>query len=509
MHVRVPRRTVRLRLTLLYGGVFLLSGAVLLGMAYLLVRQTSHPPVYSVKSSGGAFTVNTTVGGGFGVRGSKGPFGFAVFRVNGDQKGGAVSIQGAQITPGLAGQYRVPPTPGKSRTLHLLAPTHTAGQASASGPTSVLAAPGFPLLTLQEAQAQARQLSVLAVQQHRDEQHRLLVDLGIALAIMAIISMGLGWLVAGRALRPLQTITKAARAISATSLHKRLSLSGPNDELRELGDTFDSLLERLERSFAAQRQFVANASHELRTPLTLQRAIVEVALADRNASVEELQATCERVLAIGEQQERMIEALLTLARSERGLERHVVFDLQAPVAEVIASRRSEIGRLGLTVEHRLAHALTSGDQRLVERLAANLVDNAIHHNEPGGFIRVATALRSGEAVLTVSNSGPNVPPDQIERLFEPFRRLGAERSAGVDGHGLGLSIVAAIASAHGAKTSVRARAEGGLVVEVRFPTARSAGGAAASKQGDGAAQDSQPPSNGGARGPVRDPAPTA
>jgi signal transduction histidine kinase len=284
--------------------------------------------------------------------------------------------------------------------------------------------------------------------------------------------MGLGWLVAGRALRPLKTITRAARAISATNLHRRLSLKGPDDELRELGDTFDDLLERLERSFAAQRQFVANASHELRTPLTLERAIIEVALADRSVTTKELRETCERVLAIGDQQERMIESLLTLARSERGLDQRVVFDLQGPVSEVLASRRAELARDQLKLDAALTPALTSGDRRLAERLAANLVDNAIHHNVPGGWVRLATRADSGEAVLAVENSGPRVASDEVDRLFEPFTRTGAERSSRGDGHGLGLSIVAAIVRAHGARLLARARPQGGLAVEVRFPAAR-------------------------------------
>jgi signal transduction histidine kinase len=269
----------------------------------------------------------------------------------------------------------------------------------------------------------------------------------------------------------LQTITRAARAISATNLHRRLSLKGPDDELRELGDTFDDLLERLERSFAAQRQFVANASHELRTPLTLERAILEVALADPSASTAELRATCERVLAIGGQQERMIDALLTLARSERGLDRRVVFDLQRAVEEVLESRRAALEGNHVSLEEHCSGALVSGDRELVERLVANLLDNAIHHNRPGGWVRVATGLDVGDAVVSVSNSGPVVPADQLQRLFEPFTRLGAERSAHGDGHGLGLSIVAAIANAHEARIEARPRPQGGLEVEVRFAVA--------------------------------------
>jgi signal transduction histidine kinase len=493
-----PRYTIRLRLTLIYGGVFLACGAVLVAITYFLVRQTTNGPVYSVKANGTTIT----------VKGPHGPVGFGALR--------GLAPEGTSITGGPAQATRVVgsagPTPvrnGESQQ-RLLAfaqcmrshgvpafPQPVEGQVvfrvNGSGaldpgssrfevaskncrtllPNAGEPAPfgGVSLQALRQARTQAVQLAVLGKQQHQDELHKLLIALGIALAIVAIVSMGLGWLVAGRALRPLQTITKAARAISSTNLHKRLSLSGPDDELRELGDTFDDLLERLERSFAAQKQFVANASHELRTPLTLERAVLEVALADRSASASELRATCERVLAIGQEQERMIEALLTLARSERGLDHRRVFDLSAAVRDVLASRRREIGRRELRLEDELGNALTSGDPRLVERLVANLLDNAIRHNRAGGWIRIATTADAGDAVLSVSNSGPVVPDDQVEALFEPFRRLGPERIAGEDGHGLGLSIVAAIAGVHGAKTTVRAPGEGGLDVAVRFPGA--------------------------------------
>jgi signal transduction histidine kinase len=438
----VPRYTVRLRLTLLYGGVFLVCGAVLLGIAYLLVRQTTDGPAYSVKTNGKSVM----------VKGPGGPVAFGVFHVTAPAKGGKGAIQELRITKPAGGG---------------LAGGGPAGGFSAASPL-----PGvLPPLTLRQAQEQARQLRVLGTLQHHEELHQLLVDLGIALAIMAILSMGLGWLVAGRALRPLQTITKAARAISATNLHKRLSLKGPDDELRELGDTFDDLLERLEQSFAAQRQFVANASHELRTPLTLERAIIEVALADPSVGTQELRETCERVLAIGDQQERMIESLLTLARSERGLDQRVVFDLERPVAEVVASRGAAVAEADLELETKLASALTSGDRRLVERLASNLLDNAIHHNVPGGWIKLATRYDSGDAVLSIENSGPVVAAAEVERLFEPFTRVGADRSTRGDGHGLGLSIVAAIVRAHGARLLARARPQGGLAVEVRFRAA--------------------------------------
>jgi signal transduction histidine kinase len=286
---------------------------------------------------------------------------------------------------------------------------------------------------------------------------------------MAVASMVLGWLLAGRSLRPLQTITATARRISASSLHERLALDGPNDELRELGDTFDDLLGRLDASFTAQRQFVANASHELRTPLTLERAILEVTLADPDASAASLRAACERVLAIGEQQEHTIDALLTLARGERGAERREQLLLDALAGQAMEERRREIDRRGLRLDRKLERAPAAGDRRLIERVIANLLDNAIHHNSPHGWITVQTRVDAGAAVLTVSNSGPLIAPEEIPSLIRPFQRLGAERIAHGDGYGLGLSIVDAIATAHGAVLSVRAQAAGGLEVEVSFP----------------------------------------
>ena len=279
---------------------------------------------------------------------------------------------------------------------------HGVEVAPSGSPLSVL--PESPLL--RRARAQAHQLGAVAVNVRNSDLHQLLVWSVISLAIMAAASIALGWLLAGRVLRPLQVITTTARELSATNLHERLALDGPNDELRELGDTFDELLARLEHSFEAQRQFVANASHELRTPLTLERAILEVTLADPAASAVSLRAACERVLAIGEQQERTIEALLTLARSERGLERREALLLDTLTGQVLEERREEAARRGLRLENKLERAPTTGDRRLIERLIANLLDNAIHHNTPAAGSRSATATEAGEAVLTVRNSGP-------------------------------------------------------------------------------------------------------
>jgi len=397
--LRLPRYTIRLRLAILYSGVFLILGVVLLGIAYA---------------------------------------------------GGSSSLSRSEVARAVSG----------------VAVHRSSGAAPGTKPG--VQEPPATLSVTPESRAEEKQLGTLAVNVHGNDQRRLLAWSGVALAFMVVASIGLGWLLAGRSLRPLQTITAAARRISASSLHERLALDGPNDELRELGDTFDELLGRLDASFTAQRQFVANASHELRTPLTLERAILEVTLADPDADAASLRAACERVLAIGEQQEHTIDALLTLARSERGLERREPLLLDALTTSVLDERREEIARRGLGLESKLQRAPIVGDRRLVERLIANLIDNAIRHNSQHGWLTVASSLEAGEALLTVANSGPVIPPEELGVLARPFQRLGPDRVSQDAGHGLGLSIVDAIATAHGASLAVHAQPAGGLRVEVRF-----------------------------------------
>jgi signal transduction histidine kinase len=304
------------------------------------------------------------------------------------------------------------------------------------------------------------------VAQRSDQLHQLLVESGIALGVMAVASLVLGWLVAGRVLAPLRTMTGAVRRISADALHRRLAVAGPADELKDLADTFDDLLARLEGAFEAQRRFVANASHELRTPLTLQQAVIDVALADPGADVAALRSACLRVRAAGQEQERLIEALLTLACSQRGVPEREFVDL----AVVAAEQLPDSGPPRVSAE--LTAAPLLGDPQLIGRLVGNLVGNAVRHNVPsgeGGWVTVWTGVVGGRACLRVVNSGPVVPGDQVGVLFEPFRRLGAERVRAREGAGLGLSIVAAIAEAHGGVVEARARGEGGLWVEVGFP----------------------------------------
>jgi signal transduction histidine kinase len=293
----------------------------------------------------------------------------------------------------------------------------------------------------------------------------------IALPVVVLLAVVGGWLIAGRLLRPLRTITATARDISASNLNRRLSLDGRDDEFAELGDTLDDLFGRLEASFGAQRHFVANASHELRTPLTAERALLQVALADPDASAQTLRSACEQVLALGDQQERLIEALLTLATSEGGVEQWEPFDLATIAWHVVAGRREEAARRGVGIETSLTAAPTAGDPELAESLVANLVDNAVRHNLDGGRAEISTAAVGGQAAIRVRNTGPVIAPELLGRLFQPFGRAGGERIRHTGGHGLGLAIVQAIASAHGATLTPRAQPEGGLDVEVTFPPA--------------------------------------
>jgi signal transduction histidine kinase len=296
-------------------------------------------------------------------------------------------------------------------------------------------------------------------------------DVGPAIVglLAVLVALWLAWLIAGWFLRPLREMNATAHEISATNLHQRLGLDGPDDELSELGRTLDDLFGRLEASFESQRHFVANASHELRTPLAGQRTLLQVALADPDATSTELRAACEEALALGDQQEQLIDSLLTLATSERGLEEREASNLASLTEHVLISRTEEAERRGLHIESNLAEAQVVGDPRLIASLVANLVDNALRHNAPGGTIEVVTRSAGGRANLFVSNTGPVVPPEDIGRLFQLFQQVGAERVRNATGHGLGLAIVQAIAKAHGAKVTARPRPEGGLDVDVAFP----------------------------------------
>jgi signal transduction histidine kinase len=291
----------------------------------------------------------------------------------------------------------------------------------------------------------------------------------VAFAIMAAFSLAVGWLIAGRFFRPLRAIITTARDISASNLHQRLGVRGRSDEFTELGETLDDLLARLEASFQAQRHFIANASHELRTPLTAGRALLQVALADPEPTVETLRATCEELVELGDQQERLISALLALASSQRGIGQPECLDLADIAGDALLARQEEAERRGIHLRAALDAAPVTTDVNLTESLIANLLDNAIRHNMPGGQAEISTALTTAGAVIAVSNTGVPIPPDAVQDLFQPFRQLGTERTRRGEGHGLGLAIVRAIADAHGAALTARARPAGGLDIEVTFP----------------------------------------
>jgi signal transduction histidine kinase len=394
--LRAPRPTARLRLTLLYGALFLLSGAAVVAVTYLLAAHAT----------------------AVALPGPKGP------------AGGGMPSKPTVVprAPLAAGSHVVHLTPDQVTRL----------------------------------QAQAAHVHDVAM-------HQLLIRSGLTLAVMAVISIALGWLMAGRVLRPVRTINAAARQIGASNLHERLSLDGPDDEFRELAATLDRLLERLEASFDSQRRFVANASHELRTPLTLDRALLERALHKPVPTEAFWRSTCERLLVSSQQQDRLIEALLTLAGSEGPLDRQEPCDLQAVIDGVLLGPEFATKNTGLQIRTQIQPAPVTGDPRLLERLGRNLIDNAIRHNTRNGHVEVTTERRDGDAVLTVTNTGPVVPTGEIERLLQPFQRAGTDRTMHGDGLGLGLSIVLAIARAHDADLSLKPMPKGGLRIEVRFP----------------------------------------
>ncbi|GAA3130752.1 HAMP domain-containing sensor histidine kinase [Planomonospora alba] len=300
----------------------------------------------------------------------------------------------------------------------------------------------------------------------------------VALAVVGAAAVGLGWVVAGRVLAPLHRVTETARRIAAApvadhGLRERIALDGPPDEVKELADTFDTMVERLDRSFDGQRRFVANASHELRTPLTLNRALVELAMHRKTASPD-VKRLGESLLEINARHERLISGLLLLARSEHEITDRSPVDLADVVAHVVAQTSAEAGQAGVAVREEAGPAPTRGDALLLERLVHNLVENGIRHNvgDGTGWVRVTSrTVAGGRVEVEVSNTGPAVPPYDIPPLFKPFRRLGAERVVTGRSTGLGLSIVRSVAVAHGGDVTARPREGGGLVVTASLPGA--------------------------------------
>jgi len=285
----------------------------------------------------------------------------------------------------------------------------------------------------------------------------------LGLGVMTVASGAMGWYVSGRVLRPVRAITETARRASDQHLGERLALTGAQDELKELADTFDEMLERLDQAFAAQRRFVANASHELRTPLTVMRTAIDVALAKPNRTTEQLEDMAARVRRSIDRAESMIEALLVLAISDQGVASSELLDLSAVAEDALELAAPGLARLGLSVRADLAPAEATGDQQLIERMVWNLVDNAVRHNEPGGWIRISTSRCPGGAVLSIANSGAVVPPGAVPTLAEPFRRIDKQPDGGA---GLGLSIAQSVSIAHGAQLDIHSQPEGGLEIRL-------------------------------------------
>ncbi|HEY2578846.1 MAG TPA: HAMP domain-containing sensor histidine kinase [Streptosporangiaceae bacterium] len=304
--------------------------------------------------------------------------------------------------------------------------------------------------------------------QRQEALHHLLEFSLFGLGVMTVASGGLGWFMSGRVLGPVRVITETARRASEQHLGERLALTGPKDELKELADTFDGMLERLDAAFATQRRFVANASHELRTPLTVMRTAIDVTLAKPSPTARQLTDMAVRVRRSIDRAETMIEALLTLAVSDQGKLSTEFTNLATWAEDAIDAAAPEIERLNLKVDTELDPAETAGDPQLLERMIQNLVGNAIRHNEPGGWIRLRTGSSNAAAYLEIANSGPFIPDDAVPSLFEPFRRMEA-RTGIRDGVGLGLSIARSVVTAHGATVTARSQPDGGLDISVVIP----------------------------------------
>ncbi|MFC0863578.1 sensor histidine kinase [Sphaerimonospora cavernae] len=326
---------------------------------------------------------------------------------------------------------------------------------------------GYPPEVAQQIEAWWASHRDLAIESARAE---LLNRSLMALVGVGVLALIFGYVVADRALLPVKQMTATARRLSETSLaHERIGLQGPDDELKELADTFDAMLIRLNTAFDAQRRFVDNASHELRTPLAINRTVLEVALADPEAS-EDLKVLGRTLLGTTARNERLIEGLLLLARSDRELSVRKPVDVREVARTTVEQLAPFAAEESVTIEHDLHSAPAAGDPVLLERCVSNLVENGIKHNSgPNGKVWVRTGMVGRGAVVQVANTGPHVPAYEVESLFEPFRRLNSDRVQSAKGAGLGLSIVRAIAGAHGGAVTAVPRDGGGLVVTVRLP----------------------------------------
>jgi len=479
--LHLPGRTVRVRLTVLYGGLFLLSGAFLLAITYALVAGQRINTAFQISGAlrGNLRLVPAGPQAQYLVRpgGLPASAAAALRRLLGQIASGSghVTSKGAGIPPGVTSVTSVTSLPSVTTVTSLPSVTSVTGPpgitnvSSLPSVTSVSALPGSGghIVAAQGPQFVGFQATLPTP----DQLHALLILCAIALAIMAVVSIGLGWLVAGRALSPIREMTSNARHISAENLHERLGVQGPTDELKDLGDTIDDLLARLETAFEAQKRFVANASHELRTPLTMMRTSVDVAVGKAQPPAE------VRVLAgkVGEgldEADRILEGLLLLARAQRGaLGDLTAISLPALVESAIAADQAEITRKSLTVENQLVPATIMGNEVLLALMVANVIDNAVRHNVDGGAVHISNEFDGVGARLVIENGGEVLGENEVQLLGEPFQRIGAERLASGHGAGLGLSIVSAIAAAHGGALRLTARPEGGLSVVIELPVA--------------------------------------
>ncbi|WP_433469255.1 sensor histidine kinase [Spirillospora sp. CA-128828] len=396
------RPTIRMRLTLLYTGLFVCAGIVLLGLTYLLVQNNLQRQGEPGKAD-------------------------QVFQANG--AGGKTAGPGGQV---------VAPPPGEA-----------------------------PQVTLQKVQGV---LIKGREDYQRETLNALLTQGGIALGLVGAAGLGFGWLLADRALRPVHAITDTARRVARShDLTERIAYEGPRDDVKELADTFDTMLGRLAGAFDGQRRFVANASHELRTPLAINRTLIDVAVRRPDAT-DDVKRLGESLLVVNGRHERLIDGLLTLADTGNVVADAAPLDLADVAGHVLQQAAPEARARGVGTDRLLGPAPTSGDPVLVERLVQNLVENAIRHNHDGGDLHVATRGRDGWAEVVVTNTGPVVPAYEVETIFEPFRRLGNDRVRSDRGSGLGLSIVRATATAHGGGVTAEPRPDGGLAVTVRLPS---------------------------------------
>jgi signal transduction histidine kinase len=440
MAIRWPRPTARLRLALMYTALFVVTATALLGVSYLLVKQREH----------GAATATQII---------------CQKKVT---NSGGVTIRGLVVGPSPAG-FGVSPAACSGAVGFYYQSSGSRGSGAI-----IAARPGQPVPVRGPTATQIRQLTdaVRASQTHALDSFR--IGSGIALALITILSFGLSWWMAGRVLRPLHAITDAARRLSETTLHRRINLQGPDDELKELADTFDDMLARLDRAFRSQQRFVANASHELRTPLATERVLIDEALANESAQPEDFRSILEQLRTNSEETERLVDALLVLARSERGLDRWSEVDLAATAQTAIGAAAPEAILKGVEMRSDLGPVTVKGDPGLLDRLVGNLVENGIRHNVNDGWVEITTRRTDTGALVEVSNTGPVLDDATVAGLTEPFRRAGPDRSTDDGGFGLGLSIVDGVVHAHLGSLTLRPRDGGGLTVQVQLPLATAA-----------------------------------